>query len=70
MKVDDLRASMQMGQPFPGVWLPRNLAIHAGVSIALGPMELSYKREFANYRKADVSYQGHGAEMIAARTRR
>jgi hypothetical protein len=55
VKIDDLRASMQMGQPFPGVWLPRNLSIHAGVSIALGPMELSYKREFANYRKADVS---------------
>jgi hypothetical protein len=55
VKVDDLRASMQMGQPFPGIWLPRNLSIHAGVSIALGPMEFSYKREFANYRKADVS---------------
>jgi hypothetical protein len=55
VKIDDLRASMQMGQPFPGIWLPRNLSIHAGVSLALGPMELSYKREFANYRKADVS---------------
>ena len=55
VKIDDLRASMQMGQPFPGVWLPRNLSIHAGVSLALGPMDLSYKREFSNYRKADVS---------------
>ena len=55
VKVDDLKAQMQMGQPFPGVWLPRNLQIHAGISIALGPMEFSYKREFANYRKADVS---------------
>lgn len=55
VKVDDLRASMQMGQPFPGVWLPRTLSIQAGVSIALGPMEFSYKREFANYRKADIS---------------
>ena len=55
VKIDDLRASMQMGQPFPGVWLPRNLSIHAGISIALGPMELSYKREFSNYRKADVT---------------
>jgi len=55
VKIDDLRASMQMGQPFPGVWLPRNLNIHAGVSLALGPMEASYKREFSNYRKADVS---------------
>jgi hypothetical protein len=55
VKIDDLRASMQMGQPFPGVWLPRNLNIHAGVSIALGPMELAYRREFSNYRKADVT---------------
>jgi hypothetical protein len=53
--IDDLRASMQMGQPFPDVWLPRNISIHAGVSFALGPMELTYKREFSNYRKADVS---------------
>jgi hypothetical protein len=55
VKVDDIRASMQMGQPFPGVWLPHNLSIHAGVSIALGPLELTYKREFSKYRKADVS---------------
>jgi hypothetical protein len=55
VKIDDLRASMQMGQPFPGIWLPRNLNIHAGVSLALGPMEFSYSREFSKYRKADVS---------------
>ena len=55
VKVDEVRASMQMGQPFPGVWLPRNLGMHAGVSLALGPMEFSYTREFSNYRKADVS---------------
>jgi hypothetical protein len=55
VKVDDIRASMQMGQPFPGIWLPRNLNIHAGVSLALGPMEFSYSREFSKYRKADVS---------------
>jgi hypothetical protein len=55
VKIDDLRASMEMGQPFPGVWLPHNLSIHAGLSLAVGPMELSYKREFSNYRKADVT---------------
>ena len=55
VKVDDLRASMIMGQPFPGVWLPKNVSIHAGVTLALGPMEVQYKREFVNYRKADVS---------------
>ena len=55
VRVDDLRASMQMGQPFPGVWLPREVSIHAGVTIALGPVELQYTRAFSNYRKADVS---------------
>ena len=55
VRIDDLRASMQMGQPFPGVWLPRDVSIHAGVTIALGSMELQYKRAFSNYRKADVS---------------
>jgi hypothetical protein len=53
--IDDLRANMQMGQPFPGVWLPRNISIHAGLTLALGSMELQYKRAFSNYRKADVS---------------
>ena len=55
VRVDDLRASMQMGQPFPGVWLPRDVSIHAGVTIALGSMELQYTRAFSKYRKADVS---------------
>lgn len=55
VKIDDLRASMQMGQPFTGVWLPHHLNIHAGILTALGPAEFSYQREFAKYRKADVS---------------
>jgi hypothetical protein len=55
VKIDDLRASMVMGQPFPGVWLPKTVGIHAGVTVALGSMEMQYKREFANYRRADVT---------------
>ncbi|HET7694949.1 MAG TPA: hypothetical protein VFK57_04520 [Vicinamibacterales bacterium] len=55
VRIDDLRASMQMGQPFPGVWLPRGVSIHAGVTIALGSIEVQYTRAFSNYRRADVS---------------
>jgi hypothetical protein len=55
VRIDDLRANMEMGQPFPDVWLPKNISIHAGVTLALGPMELQYKRAFSNYRKADVA---------------
>jgi hypothetical protein len=55
VRIDDLRANMQMGQPFPGVWLPKEVRIHAGLTFALGPLELQYTRAFSNYRKADVT---------------
>ena len=54
VKVDDIRASMTMGQPFPGVWLPREMNIHAGVTMAMGSLEAAYARRFANYKQADV----------------
>lgn len=55
VRVDDLHASMEMGQPFQGVWLPRNISIHAGVTLANGSFEAAYRRDFSRYRKADVS---------------
>ena len=55
VRVDDIRASMTMGQPFPGVWLPRGLTIHSGVTLASGSFEAAYGRGFANYRLAEVA---------------
>jgi hypothetical protein len=55
VKIDDIRASMTMGQPFPGVWLPREMNIHAGVTVALGPLEAAYERRFSNYKQAETS---------------
>jgi hypothetical protein len=55
VRVDDLRASMEMGQPFEHVWLPRNISAHAGVTLAAGSYEVTYRRDFSNYRKADVT---------------
>jgi len=54
VRVDDIRASMTMGQPFPGVWLPREMNVHAGVSLATGPFEAGYARKFTNYKLAEV----------------
>jgi hypothetical protein len=54
VKVDDIRASMTMGQPFPGVWLPREMNIHAGVTFAAGSLEAGYERTFSDYKQADV----------------
>jgi hypothetical protein len=55
VRIDELHASMEMGQPFQDVWLPRNISIHAGITLANGTFEAAYRREFSRYRKADVS---------------
>jgi len=55
VRIDDIRASMEMGQPFEGVWLPKNLSVHGGLTLASGSFEISYSREFSHYRKADVT---------------
>jgi hypothetical protein len=54
VRVDDIRASMTMGQPFPGVWLPRAMNIHGGITLANGSFEAGYSRTFSEYREADV----------------
>jgi hypothetical protein len=54
VRIDDLRASMTMGQPFAGVWLPRTINIHGGFTLATGSFEASYERAFTKYREADV----------------
>ncbi len=54
VRVDDISASMTMGQPVAGVWLPREIDIRAGVSLATGSFKAAYDRTFTNYREADV----------------
>ena len=54
VRIDAMRASMTMFQPFAGVWLPRGIDISAGVTLANGSFEASYDRRFSEYREADV----------------
>ena len=53
--VDDLRATMTMGQPFPEVWLPRNLELALDFTLAIGQLDLRYALEYHDYRRADVT---------------
>jgi hypothetical protein len=55
LRVDDLRASMSMGQPFPGVWLPREITVRAGATLATGSIDATYGRRFTDYKQADVA---------------
>ncbi len=54
VRVDAIRASMTMGQPVAGVWLPREIDIRAGVTLATGSFTAAYDRTFTNYREAEV----------------
>jgi hypothetical protein len=53
--VDDVRASMTMGQPFPDVWLPRGLEINAAMTFALGQVEFRASLDYHDYRQADAT---------------
>jgi len=53
--VDDVRASMTMGQPFPDVWLPRGLEVNAALTLALGSVEFHYTLDYHDYRQADAT---------------
>jgi hypothetical protein len=52
--VDDMRASMTMSQPFPGVWLPRDLEFLFNMMLAVGQVEMRYGLEYHDYRRAEV----------------
>lgn len=53
--VDEITASMNMSQPFPDVWLPRDMQIDAALSFVGGQFYLHYGLEYHDYRQADVS---------------
>ena len=48
-------ASMSMGQPFDGVWLPRQMELRVGFMLATGQFDYRYAIEYHDYRKAEVT---------------
>ena len=55
LHVDDLRATMNMSEPFPGVWLPRDLELKIDLTLAIGEIDARYALEYHDYRRADVT---------------
>jgi hypothetical protein len=54
-RVDNLQASMRMGEPFPGVWLPRSVGIRFEGTLATGSVSGRYDVEYYNYKLANVT---------------
>lgn len=52
VRVDDVAATMKMGQPFAGVWLPQHIEGRGGVTLANGTYEVRYLVDYRDYREA------------------
>ena len=55
VRIDGMNAAMEMGQPFPSVWLPRSLRIGFDVTMALGEFDGRYSVEYHDYKLATVT---------------
>lgn len=54
LRLDSLTATMEMGQPFPDVWLPRSLGLGFDMTLAVGQVSARYASEYHDYRLATV----------------
>jgi hypothetical protein len=55
VRINDLKASMTMGQPFPDVWLPNALDLNLSGTLAVGQFDLRYRLDYHDYRRPDVT---------------
>ena len=55
VRVDGWHASIEMGQPIGGVWLPSRMILTGSATTALGGFEMRLTREYSDYREALTS---------------
>jgi hypothetical protein len=55
VRVDAIRATMTMSQPFPAVWLPRDVDMEVRAMLATGPIVARYRLDYSGYREAKTS---------------
>jgi hypothetical protein len=57
VRIGDTHATMQMGQAFPNVWLPKSIEMEFEMMFALGAVDAAYRVEYSNYKEAAVTYK-------------
>ena len=50
VRVNGTRATMQMAEPFPNVWLPDSVSMRFRLTSAVGPLEARYDVKYRDYR--------------------
>ena len=57
VRIGDVEATMQMGQAFPNVWLPKSIEMRFEMMLAVGAVDAAYRVEYQNYKEAAVTYK-------------
>lgn len=57
VRIGDARATMEMGQAFPNVWLPRSIEMQFEMMLAVGAVDARYRVDYLNYKEAAVTYK-------------
>ena len=57
VRIGDVQATMQMGQAFPNVWLPKSIEMKFEMMLAVGAVDALYRVEYENYKEAAVTYK-------------
>ena len=60
VRVDEMKASMRMTQPFPDVWLPGAIDMDFGLTLAIGRVTARYGVQYQDYRLAEVKARVKG----------
>lgn len=55
VRLTDVRATMMMHQPFPDVWLPKDLEFYFSAMLAIGEMDARYRLNYHNYKLATAT---------------
>ena len=57
VRIDNVEATMQMGQAFPNIWLPKSIEMQFGMMLAVGAVDATYRVDYHNYKEAAVTYK-------------
>ena len=55
VRLTDARATMNMHQPFPDVWLPKDVDFYFAAMLAIGEMDARYHLNYYNYKLASAT---------------
>ena len=57
VRVGDVQATMEMGQAFPNIWLPKSIEMRVEMTMAVGTVDGTYRVDYLNYKEAAVTYK-------------